>query len=117
MTAAEIVALLEAHRFRAPSEADLQRGIGQVLDRAGVWFAREVRLNARDRIDFMIGDVGIECKVDGSLPDLIRQIDRYALHERIGALVVVTSRLRLARLPRELHGKPVHVVATMRGVL
>jgi hypothetical protein len=117
MNAGEIVALLEAHRFRAPSEADLQRGIAKVLEGAGVTFAREVRLNARDRIDFLLGDVGVECKVDGSLPDLIRQIDRYALHERIGALVVVTFRLRLARLPRELHGRPVHVVVTMRGVL
>jgi hypothetical protein len=117
VTATEIVMLLEAHRFRAPSEADLQLGIATVLEGAGVPFTREVRLSAGDRIDFLVGDVGIECKIDGSLAALIRQLDRYALRDRVGALVVATTRLKLTRVPRELHGKPVLAFPTMGGFL
>lgn len=117
MTASDLVKLLDEHRFSVARESDLQQGIALVLERAGVAFEREVRLTAADRIDFLIGDVGIECKIDGSLGALIRQVERYALHERIGEIVVATTRRRLIGVPREMHEKCVHPFLARGGLL
>lgn len=111
MNAEDIGRLLQGYRFSTSSEAVLQQAIERVLVEHGVAHEREVRLAVGDRIDFLIDGVGIECKIDGTLPALIRQVERYTLHGRIGEILVVTSRLRLARLPRELHGKRIHTLA------
>jgi len=117
MNAAEIVAALDRARFNESSEDALQRGVAEVFARAGVAFEREFRLSPRERIDFLCaGGVGIECKIGGTLTSLIRQLHRYAGHERIESLVVVSTRLAHARVPAEVRGKPVHVVATMGGI-
>jgi hypothetical protein len=117
LTVPEIVHLLEGHRFDESSEDALQRGIAQVLSAAGASFTREVPLSPFDRIDFLVGQIGIECKIDGSLSALTRQLHRYAVADQVAALVVVTARARLARVPISLHGKPIAVVATMGGIV
>lgn len=70
--AAEIAELLSRYKFSWTNEEDLQRSIAQVLAAAGIEFQREVGLNARDRIDFRIGQIGIECKVAHSVTEVIR---------------------------------------------
>lgn len=96
------------------SEADLHLAIAQVLTSAGVRFEREVVLSRKDRIDFLADpDVGIEAKIDGSRSSLLRQIDRYAALDRIGAIVVVTNRARLLDMPTTLRGKPVHAISLL----
>jgi hypothetical protein len=73
------------------------------------------RIKAAERIDFMVGRVGIELKVDGGNAEVLRQLDRYAASPDVDALVLITSRRRLvAGLPAELRGKPlvgIHVGA------
>ena len=109
MTGAELVALLEQHRFASSEEAQLQDGIAAALIAAGVPHTRELRLGTRDRIDFLVGTVGLEVKIDGSLPALARQLQRYAEAPIVSELVVFTTRARLAQLPATLLGKPVRV--------
>jgi hypothetical protein len=111
-----LVALLEAHRYDESSEDALQRGVAQVLAGAGVEFTREVQLGYMGRIDFLMGKIGLECKVGGGLSAVTRQLHRYAAHTNLDALVLVTTRAQLARVPRVLHGKPVAVVLTMGGL-
>ena len=117
MTAPEIVALLERQRFDESSEDALQRGIAQVLSAAGISFKREVPLTRYDRIDFLVGPIGIEVKADGSLSALTRQLFRYAQADQLDGLVLVTTKTRLAKVPRSLNEKPIVVVATMGGLL
>jgi len=106
---ATAISLIERHRFSFADERELQDGIAAVL--APLDVAREVRFGPADRIDFLLpGGIGIEVKVDGSLPALTRQVHRYAQREEIAALVIVTSRRRLADLPDAINGKPVRVV-------
>lgn len=114
---AALVAVLRSHRFNEATEDQLQLGVAAALSSCGVAFEREVRLTAADRIDFMVGSVGVECKIDGSLPALIRQLFRYAQSERVSELVLLTTRVRLSRVPDAMNGKPVSVVSTMGAFL
>jgi len=80
-------------------------------DVAALGAQREVRVGSADRIDFLLpGGLGVEVKINGSLSGLTRQVHRYAQREEISALIVVTTRHRLAQLPDTMHGKPVRVV-------
>lgn len=111
MTQAEDLArIIEAHRFRYANEDELQEGIAAVLTSKGVAVEREVRLSTFDRIDLLIGDVGIEVKVTGAGSSVGRQLARYATSDRIAGLILVTNRLRHLKLAGVSHGKPVLVV-------
>lgn len=113
---AEVVAAVRAHRYRFMDEVGLQAALAQVFASAGWAYEREVQMSATDRIDFLLGDLGVEVKVGGSTGALTRQAHRYVQHDRVGGLLVVTSRLRHARLPPTISGKPVCVVALLPGL-
>lgn len=118
MSAAALTEILAMYRIGAYSEEALQEGIAEALDTEGWSFEREVILGPRDRVDFLLeGGVGIEVKIDGTAPALIRQLHRYAQHARIHELVVVTNRARLTQMPAELNGKPVHVCSLLETAL
>lgn len=102
--------LLANASFDLSSEPATQDGIARALTDAGVDFKREVRLTPTDQIDFLIGDRGMEVKLRGSRSALLRQLHRYAEHDRIGSLTLVTSSPRLAALPEVLRGKSVDVI-------
>lgn len=114
---------LARRRFSVGTEDELQRAIAQVLDEEGVPYVREHALSERDRLDFAVAAEGgarlvaLEVKVDGSLSELTRQLHRYAEHPHIDALAVVTNRARLLDVPRELRGKPVHVISLLGSAL
>ena len=112
-----LAALLEGHRFDAGSEDAVQRGIESVLTEEGIPFRREVPVPG-GRLDFLVdvaGGTALEVKIDGSTSNLIRQLGRYAELESVHALLVVTTRHRLARVPREIAGKPVRVALLLGG--
>jgi hypothetical protein len=101
--------LIRSHRFRYTDEDQLQVGITAVLEEAGLAPEREVRLSARDRVDIMVGAVAIEVKVDGSAASALEQLQRYAKHDRVEALVLVTSQYQ--RLPDKAGGKPLSTIS------
>lgn len=102
---AEVLETLASARFHFQEEAELQAGIAQVLPTA----RREVRLNEKDRIDFLLDGIGIEVKTDGATSDVMRQLHRYANSGDISALILVTNRARHRNVPNCIDGKPVHV--------
>jgi hypothetical protein len=107
--AAEAARLLRTFRFRFGCEDDLQAGIADAL--APLPVEREVRLSARDRVDHLLpGGVVIEVKVAGSADRVLGQLTRYAAHDRVSGLVLVTTRARHQELPAEIDGKPVEIV-------
>lgn len=112
-----LAALLEGYRFDAGSEDSVQRGIAAVLAEKGVLFRREVPVPG-GRLDFLVdvaGGTALEVKIEGSTASLIRQLGRYAELESVRALLVVTTRHRLAQVPREIAGKPVRVALLLGG--
>lgn len=117
MNDTDIVEILEAYEFDLSSEEDLQDGISQVLDQEGVDYDREVSLSPQDRIDFLIDDVGIEVKINGSLTSVMQQLQRYAKSDRINSIILVTGRIQLSRIPDRLNGKPLRVAALLSSLL
>lgn len=117
--------LLSGYRFRYTDEIELQDGIAEVLTRAGIQFEREVVLPRRDQLDFLRRDridflvtpgIGIEVKIRGSRVDVMRQLARYAEHERIESLILVTDRSQFAMMPLALGGKLITVVNLLGGL-
>ena len=95
---------LELAGLEYRSEVFLTRG--PVYRRASVAAGK---LGKSDRIDLLVGKLGIELKIDGSWPEVLRQLDRYADSPDIDGLLLITSRRRLvAGLPSKLRNKPLH---------
>lgn len=116
VTAKVIAELLSRYRLRCGTEDELHNAIQRVFFAEQVGFVSEVKLGPHDRIDFMVGRVGIECKVGGGLSDLTRQLWRYAEHEDLDELLVVTTRQAHLSAPTRLYGKPVLVHALLAGI-
>lgn len=103
--------LLSCHRFHFGNEKALQDGIERVLASAcsaTAEFVREFDLSPNGRIDFYnpAERVGLEVKVKGSPSAVIEQLLGYAGNPAIEALVLVTSKIKLAALPPTMNGKP-----------
>lgn len=96
--------LLRSYRFNFTSEEELQSAVEAIFTENQVNFAREYRLSGKDRIDFLIGTIGLEIKVGFSYADVIRQLHRYAQSPQIEALILLTSRLQ-HQMPQEINGK------------
>lgn len=121
MTAAivEFVAqTIRANRFLFASEDQLQGALDQVLTGAGLHVDREVALSRGDRVDLLVdGRIGVEVKVGGSPVAVARQLQRYAHHDRIEHLVLVTAVATHASLPEEIGGKSLTVVSLLMAAL
>jgi alkanesulfonate monooxygenase SsuD/methylene tetrahydromethanopterin reductase-like flavin-dependent oxidoreductase (luciferase family) len=106
--ATAVAAHISRHRFTYRDERDLQEGIAELLG-GEHHVEREVRLNAADRVDLLVdGSLCIETKIAGSPQAVRRQLERYAAHPDIAAILLVTSRVR-HDVPHEMNGKPVIV--------
>jgi hypothetical protein len=110
---------LSKYRFNFSNEKDLQDGMRKVFDTMGEEFVYEHRLSDEDIVDFYFPGkkVGVEAKIDHSLSDLTRQLFRYAQHESILGILVVTSKARLANLPEEMNRKPIRCHSLIGSVL
>lgn len=115
IAAAELVRFLRRVRMRVASEAALQQSIEEALAGAEIPYLREHRLSAADRIDFMVGGIGIEAKARYPKRGIYRQLERYAVHAEITALVLVTG--TAMGLPDNIAGKPLFIVSTGRASL
>jgi hypothetical protein len=107
-TGADVVRVLLGYRLPCSNEAALQVAIGEAFQREGLAHRREVVREA-DRIDFVVGRVGIECKVDMSVTNVTRQLTRYAHWPELDELVLVTTRGKHLDVPRLLNGKTVRI--------
>lgn len=106
--------VLEALRAMRPPfalyEADLHRMIGAQLAACGFSFRHEAFLAPGCRIDYLVGDVGLEIKKGKPRAALVeQQLRRYAQSEGVASLIVVSW--QSVRLPRSIAGKPVYGLA------
>ena len=112
MTAEAVADRIAAHRFAYTCERDLQDALAVLFPEA----CREVRLGAAGVIDLVVGRVGVEVKVDGSMPAVARQVDRYARSGLLDAVVVVTNRAKHRAVAGVVTAVPVTVVHVGAGL-
>jgi hypothetical protein len=105
---------LSAVRMPAqPEEYDIHAAVAGALDGSGLGYTHEYKLGPRNRIDFLVGRVGIEVKKGRpATSDLTRQLRRYLAADALDGLIVVTQ--RVTAVPREICGKPVMLVSLNR---
>lgn len=114
---------LRSWAFTFSQETDLHDGIQSVIEQTGWGFEREAKIG-NGRIDFIVrvgkgfvlGHVGIEVKVDGSIPQVAAQLQRYLQSGRIDSLLLVTTKPAHAALPREIAGRAVSVLVVAGGL-
>ena len=102
-------ALQELRSPFALYETDIHEMVKKRLTEAHLDFIHEAKLGPGCRIDFLVGNVGIEIKK--GKPDvnaLKRQIARYTSFDQVESLIVLTS--RTVSLPKTVLDKPVHVI-------
>lgn len=114
MSAAKVAAILRGWDYLDNDEYALQEAVTEALRRAGMAPQREVPLTARDRIDVLVGHIGVEVKVAGTVDTVRRQLRRYAICPNIDELVLVTTRVVHTRIHGV--GVPLVVVPIMRGL-
>ncbi|MXP24787.1 hypothetical protein GRI39_01840 [Altererythrobacter indicus] len=115
LDAAKLAGLIRRGRYRQGNEFQIHDDLEAHLTQHSVPFEREVRLSDRNRIDFLCGDVGIECKARAKRRELFRQLERYAQEDQISALILLTG--TATGLPPEINGKPVYLVSLGRTSL
>jgi len=108
-----VLAALHAIRARRLDDeiAYLHPLVSGALGNAGIGHRHEVKLGPRSRVDFLT-DAGVAVEVKKSRPrraDLMRQLEKYAAHDAISAIVLVLE--RSVPLPDTIGGKPVRSVS------
>lgn len=111
----QVLAVIRGHRYSYTNEDELQEAIAAALAVEELEPEREVRLGPHERIDILVGAIGIEVKVASSAAAVLEQLQRYAAHDRIEALVLVTTKWQ--RLPSEVGGKPLTTVSLALAAL
>ena len=90
-------------------ESDIHQMVEKQLQKARLPYVHEAKIGPGCRIDYLVGDVGIEIKK--GRPDagrLKRQLARYAACEDVAALVVIAP--RSVALPQTVLNKSVRVI-------
>ena len=94
----EIVAVLRSYVIPADNEAAMQSVIERIMSIRNYDFRREVILSDADRIDFMVGEIGLECKVAGTAASVMAQCGRYLEHDAVESLILVTTKAAHRRI-------------------
>lgn len=110
MDAVTVAEVLGRYKFSHQCEEELQSAIASALTDSSVEFEREVELSKTDRIDFLVGTVGIEVKIKGSPTEVARQLNRYVQSPKIESLLLVTAKSSHRGLPSSLNGKQIKVL-------
>lgn len=117
VTAEQLCLLIERSVRGLGEEAYVQIAIQRLFTRERIQHGREVWLSKKDRIDFLVGTIGVEVKAQGGVGAVIRQLERYANCTGVSALVLVTTKSTLARIPTILCGKPAHAAVILPGII
>jgi len=111
-----IVTHLRKSVFPSPVETVLQERVEAALALGGWQAQREVKLNERDRIDFLIDHtIGLEVKCRHGRRSTFRQLERYCQSGKLTNLILLTN--TFMGLPPEIEGVPLYMVAINRSAL
>jgi hypothetical protein len=110
--------IIDALKKRHPTstESELEASIKATIESGGFDVITQKIITKRDRIDLFVPIIGlgVEVKIAGSYTRVAEQLLRYAEHEEVNALLLVTSKAshrQLADLPND-RNIPVWVLCT-----
>ena len=96
-----------------PGEYDLHEMVRSAFCVAGIDFEHEVNIAPRCRIDFLVGDIGVEIKQGKQYASRLRvQAVRYLSSPLLNGLILVTT--RGVHLPGVIMGKPTYILGLNR---
>lgn len=108
MEVVDIYKHLRRYRFiNLTSEKELQVEIHKALQEiCRDDLNREYRLSQKDIVDFFVPSLGlvIEIKVKGSAKAIYRQLERYAKHEQVKVILLLTA--KTMGLPEKINDRP-----------
>lgn len=91
-----ITEIVNALKKRHPTDEEwmLEASVADTIETLGLSVTKQKVITPRDRIDLFIPVIGlgVECKIAGSYSRVAEQLLRYAEHDEIKALLLVTSR-------------------------
>ncbi|WP_455233281.1 hypothetical protein [Geopseudomonas aromaticivorans] len=100
-------------RLDMAQEKRAQGELEQLLTTAGIAFEREKRLSAKDIPDFLVTldgvRIAVEMKTRARRMAIFRQLERYAEHGEVDALLLFTG--TAMGLPPAINNKPACVVS------
>lgn len=106
----QIADLIRSNRIDLTDEKRTQADIEVVFTAAGLPFEREKRLAKGEIVDFLAyGNIAVEVKIGGSRMEIFRQLRRYAEHEVVAGLVLVSN--VPMTLPPKIKDKPALVTS------
>lgn len=110
---------LSNQRLDATVEKKAQGQLETALTESGYSFVREKRLSDSDIVDFYLTidgcKVALELKAKAQRMRIYRQLERYAKHEAVDAVVLLTA--TAMQLPALIEGKPAFVSSMGAGWL
>lgn len=110
-----IVHIIQSRRINVSTEIAAHNAIHVALIANGMDVQREVWLSDADRIDLLVGTIGIEVKVAGSRRDIWRQLSRYAANPAIEGLVLATA--TAWPVIKQINGTQLRIASLTRGWL
>lgn len=104
-----LVQFCERQRLEMKNEKLAQQQMDERLLAAGYSFQREHRLSPSDIPDFLVTtqdgwSIVLEMKTRARRMQIFRQLERYALHENVHGIVLLSATAMI--LPAEINGKP-----------
>lgn len=114
-----LLRFLSRQRLKTSDEKTAQADLADLLEDAGYEFEREKRLSDKDIPDFVVKlgaqQVVIELKIKAQRKSIYRQLERYAQHSDIDALILYTA--TAMHLPEKINEKPAFVASMGAGWL
>ncbi|WP_445766738.1 hypothetical protein [Rheinheimera sp.] len=118
-TLPELLVWLSNQRLDAAVEKKAQGQLEAALKECGYSFVREKRLSDRDIVDFYLEignyNVALELKAKAQRMKIYRQLERYAKHNQVDAIILLTA--TAMHLPELIENKPAFVSSLGAGWL
>lgn len=108
---------LKGASLNLSNEKLLQNDIAIAFEKHNISFKKEVKLDEKSTVDFMIEDLAIEIKISSkvSAMSIYRQIEKYAKNEKVAAVLLMTS--KTMRMPESVFGKEIYILSLGRTQL
>lgn len=112
----KLIHAIHRSKVSLTDEKMTQVQVAEILRENEIPYVREHRLSGEDIVDFLIDDtLAVEIKLKGQKRAIFRQLKRYATHDQVKGIILLTG-ISMG-LPEEIEGKPTYIGSLSRGWL